>query len=262
MVTVIGGLAGVSLAIDDVSTQGWTSAVTLVPLIGGIALLVVFGLVERRAPIPLVRPSLLRSRVYVVLLIACTLANVGACVYVVSATLELQDVRGYSAATAGLAFFVSSVGLALCGPLAGKLSVRYPAGLVMGLAVLAAVPALALLAIAGPLPLYIVVLGFCGVTTGMGYALGQVAVQNVLPPQRSAEGTSVILTVMICVAGVGVVAATAVIEAIGDQRATSGGISFVLLLMAALLLVAGVSTVLTESRRPRAGATSPGAAAG
>ena len=182
VLTVVGGLALVSIAIDDVSQQGWSSPVTVLPLLGGLALLVVFALVERRVAHPLVRPSLLHNRLFVVLTVAGTLANVGSCVYIVGATLELQNVRGLSAAAAGTVFVVSSVGLALCGPLSGRLSVRYPAGMVMGVAVLLSAPALVLLAFAGPLPLYVVVLGLCGITTGMGYALGQLAVQNVLPP--------------------------------------------------------------------------------
>ena len=252
VVTVVGGLALVSIAIDDVSTQGFTSIATLGPLIGGLVLLVVFGLVERRVADPLVRPSLLRNRLFVVLTVAGTLANVGSCVYIVGATLELQNVRGLSAVAAGLLFCVSSVGLAVCGPLSGWLSVRYPAGMVMGAAVLASAPALTLLAVAGPLPLYVVALGLCGITTGMGYALGQLAVQNVLPPERSAEGTGVLLTVLICVGGIAVVAATAVIEAVGDQRPTSAGIALVLFIVAAVLLVAGVVTLMMESARLRA----------
>lgn len=251
VVTVTGGLAGISLAIDDVSTQGWTSAVTLVPLLAGVGLLVAFGWVESRVGAPLVRPSLLRNHVFVLLAVAGTLANVGAVVYIVGATLELQDVRGLPAAAAGLAFVLSSVGLALCGPLSGRLSVRYPPGVVMGVALLLSCPALVLLALAGPLPWYVVALGLCGITTGMGYALGQVAVQNVLPPERSAEGTSVTLTSLICVGGLGVVAATAVVEAVGDQRATSGGIALTLVAVAGLLLVAGLLTVGSEVRRSR-----------
>ncbi|MGY1794528.1 MFS transporter [Geodermatophilus sp. SYSU D00525] len=249
VVSVVGGLALVSVAIDDVGAEGWASPVTIVPLVAGSALLAVFAVVETRVPAPLVRPSLVRDRVFVVLTVAGTIANIGACVFIVLATLELQDVRGLSAAAAGLVFLASSVGLASCGPLAGPLSVHFPAGIVMGVAVLLAAPALVLLAVAGPLPLYVVALALCGVTTGMGFSLGQVAVQNVLPPARSAEGTSVLLTVLISVGGVGVVAATAVVEATGDGRATSGGIELVLGVLAAVLLVTGIVTLVTESRR-------------
>jgi hypothetical protein len=98
--------------------------------------------------------------------------------------------------------------------------VRHSPGLVTGVAVLLSAPALTVLALAGPLPLYFVALGLCGITTGMGYSLGQLAVQNVLPAARSAEGTGVLLTALICVGGVGAVAATAVVEAVGDGRPT------------------------------------------
>ena len=107
------------------------------------------------------------------------------------------------------------------------------------------------LAVVRPLPAYVAVMFLCGLTTGMGYSLGQVAVQNVLPPERSAEGTSVLLTVLICVGGIGVVAATAVVEALGDGQPTSGGISVVLGTLAGLLLVAGIVTLAMESRRMR-----------
>jgi len=249
--TVVGGLVLVSIAIDDVSVEGWTSAATLVPLLTGLVLLVAFVRIEARVAAPLVRPSLLRDPLFVLLTVAGTIANIGACVYVFLATLDLQDLRGLSAGDAGLAFFVSSVGLALCGPLSGRLSVRYPAGLVMGVAVVLSAPALVFLALAQPLPLFVVALACCGITTGMGYSLGQVAVQNVLPAERSAEGTSVLLTVIISVGGIGVVSAAAVVEAVGDGRTTSAGIDTTLFTVAGFLLVAGAVSLVVEGRRLR-----------
>jgi hypothetical protein len=61
----------------------------------------------------------------------------------------------------------------------------------------------------------------------------------------------VMLTALICIGGIGVVSATAIVEAVGDQRATSGGIALVLVLVAASLLMAGVATLFTESRGSR-----------
>jgi hypothetical protein len=130
----------------------------------------------------------------------------------------------------------------------------------MAAALLLAAPALVLLALAMPLWLYAVALALCGVTTGMGYSLGELAVQNALPPERSAEGTSVLLTVLTAVGGLGVVVATAVIEALGDQRITSAAIEVVLLGVAALLLVAGLTTWLLERRAARHTATAASAA--
>ena len=183
--------------------------------------------------------------------VTATLANIGTVVSILAATLALQNVRGLSAATAGLLFFVASVGLALCGPLSGRLSVRHPAARIMAVALLLAAPALVLLALAGPLPVYAVALALCGITTGMGCSLGEVAVQSTLPPERSAEGTSVLLTVLTAVGGIGVVVATAAIEALGDQRITSGGIGVVLVAVAALLLLGGLVTALAELRAAR-----------
>jgi MFS family permease len=260
VVTVVAGLALVSVGIDDVGVRGWTSPGTLVPLLAGLGLLVVFGVIETRVGEPLVRPELVRDRAYVVLVVTATLANIGTVVTILAATLELQNVRGLPAAVAGLLFFASSIGLALCGPLSGRLGARHPAGLVMAAALLLAAPALVLLALAMPLWLYAVALALCGVTTGMGYSLGELAVQNALPPERSAEGTSVLLTVLTAVGGLGVVVATAVIEALGDQRITSAAIEVVLLGVAALLLVAGLTTWLLERRTARHTATAASAA--
>jgi MFS family permease len=251
VVTVVAGLALLSVGIDDVGDRGWTSAGTLVPLLAGLALLVVFGVVETRVREPLVRPALARDRAYVVLVVTATLANIGTVVTILAATLELQNVRGLPAAVAGLLFFASSIGLALCGPISGRLGARHPAGRIMAVALLLAAPALVLLALAMPLWLYALALALCGVTTGMGYSLGELAVQNALPPERSAEGTSVLLTVLTAVGGLGVVVATAVIEALGDQRITSGAIRVVLMAVAALLLVAGLTTWMLERRAAR-----------
>ncbi|GAA4865476.1 MFS transporter [Actinomycetospora straminea] len=252
VVTVVGGLVAVSVAIDDVGVQGWTNPATWGPLLGGVLLLVAFAVRERHAPAPLVRPSLVRNRVFVLLCLTGTLANVGTVGYVVAATIDLQTLRGLPAAAAGLAFVVSSVGLAVTGPLSGWLTTKVPPGLVMAVSVIAGAPALVLLALAEPLPLYVVALGLCGLTTGMGYGLGPLAVQNVLPPQRSAEATGVVLTSLICVGGIGIVAVTAVIEAVGPRPPTSAGVALTLVAIAALLLVAGVATLVSQWPRRRA----------
>jgi nitrate reductase gamma subunit len=59
----------------------------------------------------------------------------------------------------------------------------------------------------------------------------------------------VLLTVMICVGGIGIVAATALIEAVGDGRPTEGGIALVLVTVAGVLLLAGLVTLALEAAR-------------
>ncbi|WCO66973.1 MFS transporter [Iamia majanohamensis] len=254
VVTVVGGLALVSLAIDDVSSQGWTSPATVGPLLGGVVLLALFARNETRVAHPLVRPSLLRHGPYTVLLVAGALANVGADVFVLAATLDLQTLRDLSAGEAGLLFFVASASMAVCGPLSGWLARRMPAARVMGLSLTLSAPVLVLLGLVTPLPLYVVVMCLCGFTTSIGYSLAQLAVQTVLPAARSAEGTSVLLTALVTLGGLGVVVATAVIEAVGDQQVTEDGLLAALAGVAALLLVAGLVTL---ARAPRPGDPAP-----
>ena len=252
VVTVVAGLALLSVAIDDVGVEGWSSVATLAPLLAGVALLAAFCVVETRAadaagsPVAAAQPPVRRAH------------RRGDAREHRVVRLHRRWPRSSCRTCAGSrrrrpAWSSSSPrsGWRPAGRCPGRLSVRYPAGMVMGVAVLLSAPALALLALAGPLPLYVVALGLCGITTGMGYSLGQVAVQNVLPPERSAEGTSVLLTILICVGGIGVVAATAVVEAIGGGQPTSEAISVVLGGLGAALLVAGIVTLAVESRRVR-----------
>lgn len=248
--TVVLGLALLSVAIDNVSGDGWIRAATLVPLLLGVLALVGFRFVERRARSPLVRFDLFRNRVFVVLMVAGGAANIGACVCVVSATINLQSIRGFTAAQSGLLFLLSSPGIACCGPLSGRLTVRFRPTMVMVVALLLSVPALIWLAVAGDLWLYSLALGACGITTGMGFALGQLAVQNVLPPSRSAEGTSVLMTALICSGGVGVVAATSAMSSIGGGTPTAHSILVVMVGLAVLLLVVAVLTLVVVRRRP------------
>lgn len=257
VVTLISSLTLVSISIDDVSSRGFFSIGTLAPLTAGLILLAAFGFVETRVTDPLVRPELLRNRSFVVLAFSSTIANTCGCVYVVVATLDLQDIRGLTAAAAGGVFFVSAIGMAISGPLAGRLSANHPAGLVMAATMFLAFPSLALLALIEPLFLYAVALALCGVTIGVGYSLGQIAVQTVLPPQRSAEGTGVVLTLMISVGGVGVVAAAAVIEAVGHNQTTHAGVVTVLFAEAALLLVTGLATLAAQRRTVHDGLRPP-----
>lgn len=56
------------------------------------------------------------------------------------------------------------------------------------------------------------------------------------------------LTPMISFSGVGVVAAAAVIEAIGHNQTTRGGMTIVLVCLAVVLLIAGVATLAAECR--------------
>jgi EmrB/QacA subfamily drug resistance transporter len=75
------GLVVLTYGMIEAGQHGWTAAVTLVPMLAGLALLVVFARFESRTSQPLVDPALFRSRSFtwgVVLVALAVLAMLGA----------------------------------------------------------------------------------------------------------------------------------------------------------------------------------------
>lgn len=123
-VLVTAGLASVAYGIVQTEESGWTAAATLVPLLGGLALLALFVLVESRTAKPLMPLRVLAAR-------AVASANV-AMLVIGSATFSMwyfmtvyaQNVLGYSALEAGLALMPTSVAIVVGSKCAPRLMVR------------------------------------------------------------------------------------------------------------------------------------------
>ncbi len=108
-VLVTAGLATFAYGIVQTETAGWTSPATLLPLLGGLALLAVFVAVERRTKEPLVPLGIFRNR-------AVSAANTGIMLCGASSfgmwffmTVYAQNVLGYTPLQAGLALVPSSL---------------------------------------------------------------------------------------------------------------------------------------------------------
>ncbi|MEU2656072.1 DHA2 family efflux MFS transporter permease subunit [Streptomyces sp. NPDC007325] len=108
-VLVTAGLATLAYGIVQTETAGWTSAATLLPLLGGLALIAVFVAVERRTREPLVPLGIFRNR-------AVSAANAGIMLCGASSfamwffmTVYAQNVLGYTPLEAGLALVPSSL---------------------------------------------------------------------------------------------------------------------------------------------------------
>lgn len=254
--TVVLGLALASLGIDNVNAYGWASSLSSGFMVAGAAILAAFALIELRvAKDPLVHPELVRNRPFVALLVVGTIGNIGANVFLLMATFELQNVRGFTPAVTGLLFVSASVGVALSGPIGGWACARWPAPRVLAVANVVGAASLVLLALSGWLPLYLVAMFVSGVTCGMAYSVAQIGVQSAVPPQQAGEATSFLLMPVIALGGLSVVIASGVVEAIGNGKPTAGGIDAVLVGAAAAMVVSGVSLLFAE----RAGALrSPG----
>lgn len=257
--TVVVGLAFTSLGIDNVNSAGWGSVLSTGFIVVGVVVLAGFVVVEARvARDPLIHPPLLRNRPLIALVIVGTLGNAARIVFIVMATFELQSIRGLDPAVTGLIFVSASVGIALSGPLGGWACSRWPAPRVLAVSAIAGGASIALLAVVSFLPVYVVALLVCGLATGLTYSVAQIGVQSVVPPQQSGEATSFLYMPIIALAGLAVVVATGIVEAIGHGKPTGAGIDAVLLGSAAIVTVAGLLLLVAELRgRVRPAAAAP-----
>ncbi len=138
--TVTAGLVLVTFGIVRTDVNGWGSATTLGTLAAGFALLALFVAVEARfSPRPLVPLDIFSAR-------TVTASNVvvffmGSAVFAMwyFVSLYLQQVLGYSAIEAGLAFLPMTAALAVASTIAGRLAGRVGAGRVLsgGMALIA-----------------------------------------------------------------------------------------------------------------------------
>ncbi len=98
------GLFGLVYGIATGGDQGWSRAGTLLPLLGGVALLGVFLLVERRHKSPLIPLSVLKRPTvkWAGLLGVITFGMCAGTTVLLS--LYMQNVLGFSAMSTGLAY--------------------------------------------------------------------------------------------------------------------------------------------------------------
>ncbi|WP_411977078.1 MFS transporter [Streptomyces solicathayae] len=120
-ILVTGGLAAVAYGIAQTEQTGWGASATLVPLLGGLALLGTFVAVEARTAAPLMPLRVFRSR-------AVAAANVSMLVVGSTSfgmwffmTVYAQGVLGYTPLQAGLALVPSSVSVIVGSKLAPRL---------------------------------------------------------------------------------------------------------------------------------------------
>jgi predicted MFS family arabinose efflux permease len=109
--TITGGLLVVVFAIVKAQTWGWGSTKTLGVLALGVALLVAFYVIESRSVAPLIKLSIFKIRSIATSNLVMLLVASGMFAMFYFASLYVQDVMGYSALKAGLAFLPVSLGI-------------------------------------------------------------------------------------------------------------------------------------------------------
>ena len=137
----VGGLVAIVYGFSEASANGWGSGLTISLIAGGVLLLAVFAVVERRVGQPLVLPAIIGDRIRATAYLGAVIAGLGLIGMFLLVTYYLQGVLGFTPLQAGLAFLpfiagvtvaanvVSNVGLRRLGP-----KVIVPAGLVIAAA--------------------------------------------------------------------------------------------------------------------------------
>lgn len=191
------GLGALMYAALRAGDAGWTSAGVLAAAAAGVASLVVFAAVERRAADGLVDLRLFHDRTFTGSVVTLALAGAAYFGILVYLSLFLQGTQKYDALQAGLVYLPTILPFMAVSPLAGRLLNRVPGALL---------PAAGLVLLGGGMLLLTGVhqgTGLLGVTAGMAVAglgsgltltpLTQFALNHV-PDERSGMASGVFQT--------------------------------------------------------------------
>ena len=103
-VTSVAGLAGLVYGLGNAADNGWTDPATLIPTVAGVALLVLFVVIERRAEHPLLPIRVVLDRVRGASYLTLGIAGAGTFVVFLFLTFYLQQTLGISPILTGVAF--------------------------------------------------------------------------------------------------------------------------------------------------------------
>jgi predicted MFS family arabinose efflux permease len=118
---LVPGLSALVLGLMQGEDWGWSSALVLALLIGGAALLAIFGFVEPRVRQALVELRLFQSRNFTVNSVVLGLVQFALTGLTVYGAIWSQSVLGFSPITAGLALLPLTIPVLLVAPFAGRI---------------------------------------------------------------------------------------------------------------------------------------------
>ncbi|MEU2020976.1 MFS transporter [Streptomyces sp. NPDC016469] len=259
---VTGGLLLLVYGLTQAGATGWTTPATLVALLAGLALLVAFWFVEKRATAPLVPVRILKRRSVIWGNATGLIAFVTETSLVFLLTLYLQEVLGYTPLATGLAFGVLGIGTVIGGTLGGRAVGRFgnrraivAGGVVQALATLSLVA----LGTSGGWIWLLLAATFVGGVGNMLMIVGfMVTATSGLPDEEQglATGLATMTQQVGITLGIPVMSAitTARMTALGDTGPSGvlSGVSVAVLVNSALVLAgAALAGVFLKERRGR-----------
>jgi EmrB/QacA subfamily drug resistance transporter len=118
------GLTPILLALSNTTAYGWTGWQTLVPLLGGILVLIAFIFVEIREKEPIIPMDLFKNRAFAISMIVGFIASFGMFGTIIFVPLVYQGVLGISATNSGALITPLMFGLIGASIVTGQLMVR------------------------------------------------------------------------------------------------------------------------------------------
>ncbi len=206
-VGLVAVLTGITYGIEPYGghVMGWTNPMVLAALIGGVAVLVVFCVIETKVADPMFRLPLFAIRAFSMGNVASLLAALGRGGMMFILIIWLQGIwlplHGYSFAEtplwAGIYMVPLTIGFLVSGPVSGLLSDRYGARpFATGGIVLAAVSfvLLELLPIDFPYPAFAGAVLLNGLAMGIFASPNRAGIMNSLPPDQRGAGAGMLNT--------------------------------------------------------------------
>jgi EmrB/QacA subfamily drug resistance transporter len=212
----VAGLAALVYGVIQVPQVGWTDLRTVAGLACGAALLVVFGLVERAIPEPMLNLRLFREQRFALATAALTLVSIALFGLLFVIPQYLQAVAGQDAFGTGLRLLPMVLALAAGGGVADRLAARYGqrALIAAGLGVVAAGFGLgSLVGVDTPYAELAAALAVIGFGFGLALPTSVDVVLGELPGDQAGAGVAVVTSLRMVAGALGVAVLPSVIAA-------------------------------------------------
>ena len=258
---IVAGLGALTAGLTDGPRLGFGHPLIIGLLVGGVAVLVAFAVVEHRSQAPLVPPSLFHSRAFTGANAATVLIYAALGGVLLLLILQLQGNLGYSALRSGASLLPANLLMLTLSPLAGRLAHTYGARAPMAVGTLVAGAGMLLFTRVVPGASYATVVLPAVVVFGLGLSslvapLTAAALEAA--PERDAGVASGVNNAAARLAGLASAAALPAAAGLGGLERLSGlrltqGFARAMWICAGLCLVAAMVTwaTVTEAKRTR-----------
>ncbi|MSO41711.1 MAG: MFS transporter, partial [Solirubrobacterales bacterium] len=225
LLTLTIGLGAAVLALVESDVWGWDDPRTPAVLLGGVAMLAAFWVIEHRVEDPIIDFSLFRSRPYLGATAAAFALAAAYWTVMFYQPQFLQEILGKSPVSAGLLVLPITVPMIAISPLSGRLIARFGARNLMTTGLLCGVAGLIFLtridadsSYAALMPGYLLF----GIALGLVYAPMSTAAMAAMPRSKVGIASGVLAMARVLAGAVGLALSGAVFESLKSDKIASG----------------------------------------